>query len=274
MIEDVNMKISVIWQLFIRFIDRFWHLIIRRLAIGVCCLLAIGLSGCVKYETGVKFVGLNYGEIVEHIQLGEQLTSFSQAPVQTWLASIEQRANQAQGRIERLNDRELNVVIPFDNARDLVTKIDRYFNPAFQPSDPSSKLKSHLQIDQNNFLLLVRNHLTYEIDLSSLMVKTSDPKVAVASADFIDLNFSLQSPWPIQLSDRENNLPGIASDSGRQVNWQLQPGKINHLDAIFWLPSYLGIGTFLIILISIAGYSAKYHQLPWSNLKIGSGERG
>ncbi len=263
------MKISVIWQLFIRCIDRCWHLMIRRLAIGVCCLLAIGLSGCVKYETGVKFVGLNYGEIVEHIHLGEQLTSFSQAPVQTWLASVEQRAKQAQGRIERLSDRELNVIIPFDNARDLVTKIDRYFNPAFQPSDPGSKLKSHLQIEQNNFFLLVRNHLTYEIDLSSLMVKTNDPKVAISSASSVDLNFSLQSPWPIQLSDLPNNLPGIASDGGRQVNWQLQPGKINHLDAIFWLPSYLGIGTLLIILISIAGYYIKYRQIPWRNFKIG-----
>jgi Protein of unknown function (DUF3153) len=256
------MKISVVWHLFIRLIDRFWSLINRRLAIGVCCVFALGLSGCVKYETGVKFVGLNYGEIVEHIQLGEQLTSFSQAPVQTWLTSIEQRAKQAQGRIERLSDRELNVIIPFDNARDLVTKIDRYFNPGSQPTDPGSKLKSHLQIDQNNFFLLVRNHLTYDIDLSSLMVKTSDLKVAVSSADFVDLNFSLQSPWPIQISDRANNLPAIASNGGRQLNWQLQPGQINHLDAVFWLPSYLGIGTLLIIVISMAGYYFKYRQLP------------
>jgi Protein of unknown function (DUF3153) len=267
MIEDVSMKISLIWQLFNRFIDRFWRSMNQRLAIGGCCLLAIGLSGCVKYETGVKFVGLNYGEIVEHIQLGEQLTSFSQTPVQTWLASIEQRAKQAQGRVEHLSERELKVIIPFDNARDLVTKIDRYFNPGFQPTNPSSKLKSHLRIDQNNFFLLVRNHLAYDIDLSSLMVKTSDPKVAVSSVDFVDLNFSLQSPWPIQLSDRANNLPGIASDGNRQVNWQLQPGKINHLDAIFWLPSYLGVGTLLITLISIAGYYVKYRQLPWINLK-------
>jgi Protein of unknown function (DUF3153) len=267
MIEDMSMKISVIWQLFIRFIDRFWRLINRRLAIGGCCLLAIGLSGCVKYETGVKFVGLNYGEIVEHIQLGEQLTSLSQAPVQTWLASIEQRAKQAQGRIERLSDRELNVIIPFDNARDLVMKIDRYFNPGFQAADPASKLKSHLQIDQNNFFLLVRNHLTYDIDLSSLLVKTSDPQVAVASADLVDLNFSLQSPWPIQLNDRPNNLPGIVTDGGRKVSWQLQPGQIDRIDAVFWLPSYLGIGTLLIILISISGYYVKYRQLPWIDSK-------
>ncbi len=260
------MKIIMIWQLLIGFIARFWRSIYRRLAIGGCCLLAIGLSGCMKYETGVKFVGLNYGEIIEHIQLGEQLTSFSQAPVQTWLASIEHRTKQAQGRIERLSDRELNVIIPFDNAGDLVKKIDQYFNPD-QPTNSSSKLKSHLQIDQNNFFLLVRNHLSYDIDLSSLMVQTSDPKVAVSAGDLVDLNFSLQSPWPIQISDRENHLPAIASDGDRRVSWQLQPGTINHLDAVFWLPSYLGIGTLLIILISIIGYYFKYHQLPWTNLK-------
>jgi Protein of unknown function (DUF3153) len=264
MIEDVSMKFSVIWQLLIRSIAGFWSLIHRQLAIG-CCLLAIVLSGCVKYDTGVRFFGLNYGEIVEHIQLGEQLNSFSQTTVQTWLASIEQRTKQAEGRIERINDRELNVIIPFNNARDLVTKINRYFNPNPHTTDPGSKLKSHLQIDQNNFFLLVRNHLSYDIDLSSLIVKASDPKVSVAAGNSIDLNFSLQSPWPIQISDRASNVPDVKSD--RQVIWHLQPGQVNHLEAVFWLPSYLGIGTLLIILMSIAGYYFKYRQLPWANLK-------
>jgi Protein of unknown function (DUF3153) len=158
--------------------NRLLSLINRQLGI-VFCAIAIALSGCVKYDTGVNFSSLNYGEIVKHIQLGEQLNSFSQNAVQTWVASIEQRARQAEGKIERLTDRELQVTIPFNNAQDLVTKIDRYFNPTPANTESGSKFNSHMQINQSNFLLVVRSHLIYDIDLRSLSIESSDPKVSV-----------------------------------------------------------------------------------------------
>jgi Protein of unknown function (DUF3153) len=245
-----------------RFIDRLRSLINRQLTI-VFCILAIGLSGCVKYDTGIKFYGLNYGEIVEHIQLGEQLNSFSQSAVQKWLASIEQRTQQAQGRIERITDRELQVIIPFNNAQELVTKIDRYFNPDPVSTESSSKLQSHMQIDQSNFLLVVKNHLVYDIDLSALVIVTTDPKVSVGSANAVNLNFSIQSPWGVRNIERAGDLASAKSSSNGQITWQLQPGKINHLDAVFWLPNPLGIGAIFITLISVTGYYFKYSQFPW-----------
>jgi hypothetical protein len=246
------------------FIDRLLSLIDRQLAI-ICCAIAIVLSGCVKYDTGVTFYGLNYGEIVEHIQLGEQLNSFSQSAVQKWLASIEQRTKQAQGRIERITDRELQVIIPFNNAQELVTKIDRYFNPESAHSEARSKLKSHMQIDQSNLLLAVKNHLIYDIDLSALAIATTDPKVSVGSSNSVDLNFSIQSPWGVSNVDRAGNIAPVKAISDRQMTWQLKPGEINHIDAIFWLPNPLGIGALFIILISLAGYYLKYRQLPWQS---------
>jgi hypothetical protein len=259
--EETKMKIIVGKDKFTRFRDWYVSLINRRLAILVCTI-AIGLSSCVKYDTGVNFSSLNYGEIVEHIQLGEQLNSFNQQAVQTWVASIEQRTKQAEGKIERISDREFKIIIPFNNVQELVSKIDRYFNPTPVNKADRAKFNAHMQINQSNFLLAVRNQLIYDIDLRSLSLKSSDSQAAAAQ-NFVDLDFSLQSPWGVKNSDAPGNIVGVKVPNQNQVNWQLKPGELNHLDAIFWLPNPLGIGAILISLISGGGYYLKYRQLPW-----------
>ncbi len=256
------MKIIVATDKLVRFTDWYVSLINRQLAI-LFCTIAISLSGCVKYDTGVNFSSLNYGEIVEHIQLGEQLNSFNQQAVQTWIASIEQRTKQAEGKIERINDREFKIIIPFNNVQELVSKIDRYFNPTSTDKEDRATFNAHMQINQSNFLLVVRNQLIYDIDLRSLSLKSSDPQATVAAQNFVDLNFRLQSPWGVQNSDAPGNIVGVKVADRNQVHWQLKPGEINHIDAIFWLPNPLGIGAILISLISAGGYYFKYRQLPW-----------
>ncbi len=248
---------------FVRFIKWLLRLINRQLAIG-CCSIAIflALSGCVKYDTSINFSSLDRGEIIEHIQLGEQLNSFSQTAVRTWVASIEQRTKTAQGQIERLSDRELKISIPFNNTHDLTTKINQYFNPATTRTEDRSQFNSHLQIEQNNFLLVVKNHLAYDIDLRSTISKATDPNSSVSSGNYADLNFSLQSPWGVNNSEAIGNLTGVKTTSG-QMTWQLKPGELNHIDAIFWLPNPLGIGAITIAIVSMVGYYLKYRQLPW-----------
>jgi Protein of unknown function (DUF3153) len=274
------MNIIVGENKFVNFINRWLSsmarqltIVVRRRASFALCsqsllsvfaiAIAFALSGCVKYETGINFYSLNHGEIIEHIQLGEQLNSFNRDAVRSWLASIEQRTERAAGRIERISARELTVIIPFHNARELTTKINRYFNPEPTAPETRSQFNSQLRLEQNNFFLIVRNHLTYDIDLRSLAVKSIDPNVAIATANSVDLDFSLSSPWGVKSNNRTNNVMGIKNATDRQVNWQLQPGSLNHIDAIFWLPNPLGIGTLLIILFSLGGYYLKYRQLPF-----------
>ena len=249
---------------FVGFINWWLSLINRRLAIW-CCSIAIllALSGCVKYDTGINFSSLNRGEIIEHIQLGEQLNNFSHQAVQAWIATIEQRTNQAQGQLERLSDRELKVIIPFNNTRDLITKINKYFNPTLTNTQDRLQFNSHLQIEQNNFLIVVKNHLLYDINLRSTIAKAADPKSSVSSGNYVDLNFSLQSPWGVKNGETTGNLIGVKTTSERQMTWQLKPGELNHIEAIFWLPNPLGIGAISIVIVSIAGYYLKYRQLPW-----------
>ncbi len=239
------------------------HKFINRQLVIIFLAIAIGLSGCVKYDTGINFTNLSDGEIVEHIQLGERLNSFSQNAVETWIASIEQRTIQTQGRLERLSDREYKVTIPFSNPQELVTKIDRYFNPNSTQAGTNSQLNSQMQIDCSNFFLAIRNHLIYDVDLRALAIDATDTQVSVDATDSVNLNFSIYSPWGVKNLDIDRQIATIATSDARQVTWQLKPGKINHIDAIFWLPNPLALGAVVIAFISAIGYYVKYRQLPW-----------
>jgi hypothetical protein len=272
-IEENNMKLivgkdRVGKDQLVRLIKQLRGLINRQLVILVG-IMAISLSGCVKYDTSVNFSSLNSGEIVEHIQIDEQLNSFSQNAVQTWIVSIEQRVKQAEGKFNRISDREFNIVIPFNNAQQLVAKIDRYFNPnpnqQLSSGSESTQFNAHMQIEQNNFLFVVRNHLIYDIDLRSLAMNThapnlSDAKVSMASQNIVDLKFKIQSPWGVNNSNAPGNLIGTNTPNDRQLSWQLRSGQLNHIDATFWLPNPLGIGAILIILVSGGGYYLKYRN--------------
>jgi hypothetical protein len=227
-------------------------------------VVAIALSGCVQYDDGINFHGFNDGEIVQHIQLSDRLNSFNPQAVTTWLNSIEQRTIQAQGRLKRLSDREFEVVIPFASTQELVTKTNRFFNA--QPtatSDTASNFHARLQIEQSNWLAIVKNHLIYDLDLRAIPMAATDAKVAIAANNLVDLKFRLRSPWGIQNADLSTSPNIVKTTDGNQTTWQLQPGQIERIEAVFWLPNPLGIGAIVIILISMFGYYLKYRQLPW-----------
>ncbi|PSB58906.1 DUF3153 domain-containing protein [Chamaesiphon polymorphus] len=256
------MKIQIDQDKVARLVNRLLSPIGRHLAIGYF-FIAIALSGCIKYDTSINFSSLNDGEIVEHIQLGDRLNSFSQDAVKKWVDSIDRRTIQAQGRIEHLSDRELKVIIPFNNPQELVAKIERYFNPQTSDTQARTNFNSHMTIDRSNFLLAVRNHLSYDIDLRSLAIAATDPKVSVAADNSVELNFSLNSPWGVKNGELTNNIASVKKLGNTQTSWQLKPGQLNHVEAIFWLPNPLAIGGVVISLISLAGYYFKYRQLPW-----------
>ncbi|WP_310488572.1 DUF3153 domain-containing protein [Chamaesiphon sp. VAR_69_metabat_338] len=240
-----------------------WHKPINRQLSMLFCVLAIALSGCVQYDTCINFYGFNNGEIVQHIQLSDRLSSFNPQAVTDWLTSIEQRTIQAQGRLDRLSDREFEIAIPFASTQELVTKINRFFNttPA-ATSGTSPQFSARLQIEQSNWLAIVKNHLTYDLDLRAISIPKSDTKVAIAANNFVDLKFRIQSPWGTSNSDLNTSPNIVKTTNGSQTIWQLQPGQLNRIDTVFWLPNPLGIGAIVISLISMLGYYLKYRQLP------------
>jgi hypothetical protein len=249
------------------------HLFGRLRMLWVMLLAALLLSGCVKYDLGVNFQSQHRGELVQHIKLGEQLTNFSSSQAQDWLKSVEQRARQLQGKIKRLSDQELIVTIPFSTGSELESKFNKFFNPSvkkgaqFVPSEELDlpSLNSKLSLTQSNLLLFVRNQLSYNLDLRSLGVISSNGSVIVSPSSLFDLEFSLQTPWGARSVENVTDaIKPTISDNGHRLVWILKPGQINHLEAVFWLPSPLGFGALIISLLVVVGFYLKYNRLPGS----------
>jgi len=233
-------------------------------------LTSLLLTGCVKYDVGLNFDNSNSGELVQHIKLGERLTSFSGDSVYEWLNSIERRARQLEGKTQRVSQEEIIVTIPFSSGRELQEKFNEFFNSrANQPSESVGnqsdsqlpKIESNVLFEQNNFLLLVRNRLIYDLDLRSLSLIASKGNVLANAGSILDLEFSLKTPWGaknIQLTETAIE----PEKNGNRLVWKLQPGELNHIETVFWLPSPLGIGGLLIILFVWGGLYLRYNFMP------------
>lgn len=241
-------------------------LIKRSRIVWLMLLASLLLSGCVKYDLGVAFDRPNHGEIVQHIKLGERLTSFSGDSATQWLSSIEQRAKQLQGKVKRLSPEEITVTIPFDNGADLEEKFNQFFNPvpknSVETAEELPKIDSKLQLHQNNLLLLLRNRLIYDLDLRSLSLIANNGNVLVSPGSVFDLEFSLNTPWGGRSIEKAENIHPELYSKGRQMVWKLQPGQLNHIEVVFWLPDFLGIGTVFICLFVALGIFLRYSFMP------------
>ncbi|MEL6459039.1 MAG: DUF3153 domain-containing protein [Cyanobacteria bacterium J06641_2] len=244
----------------------------------VCILLlaSLLLSGCVDYDLGVSLNNANYGKFVQHIKLGEKLTSFSGDSVYEWLDSIERRARELEGKAKRISEEEVIVTIPFSNGRELQRKYNKFFNSrsnsqnnsknksksrSSKPESELPKIDSNLVLKQSNFLLLVRNQLIYDLDLRSLALISSKGNELTNTGSILDLEFSLKTPWGASsIQETENYIE--AEVNKKQLSWKLRPGQLNHLEAVFWLPSPIGIGTLLIVLFVVLGFYLRYSFMP------------
>jgi len=242
----------------------------RKSVVWLVVLTSLLLSGCVKYDVGVNFNHSNSGELVQHIKLGERLTSFSGDYVYAWLDSIESRARKLEGKARRISQEEIIVTIPFSNGQELQTKFNEFFsshnnqkvqNKTIESDSELPKIESNLLLFQNNFLLLVRNRLIYDLDLRSLALIANKGNVLTDAGAILDLEFSLKTPWGaknIQLT--ENAVE--PEKQGNQLVWRLQTGELNHIEVVFWLPSPLGIGGLLIVLFVLGGLYLRYTFMP------------
>ncbi|NJK66486.1 MAG: DUF3153 domain-containing protein [Microcoleus sp. CSU_2_2] len=239
----------------------------------VLCLLTL-VTGCVQYDVGVNFDSQTRGEIVQHIKLGEKLTSFSSEIVGDWLKSVERRVRSLDGKTKRLSDREILVRIPFNNGAELESKFNQFYEPTTiektkksQATSPLEtdlpKFKSHLSVKQNNLLLALRNRLVLELDLRSLSLLSSNDSLLLSPGGLLELDFSLNTPWGARNIETVTGTIVPKSDrDGKQLVWKLKPGEINNLEAVFWMPSPVGIGALIIALFVAAGSSLKYQLLP------------
>lgn len=261
--------IVIIFLQFGNFLKRFQIL-------GIALFSIVLLSGCVQYDLGINFEGAHQGKFVQHIKLEERLTNFSNAQVQDWLASIERRAKQLEGKTKRISQQEVVVTIPFNSGKELETKFNQFFNPVVQnKADPKTvaavnlpQFESTVKLDQGNFIFWQRNHLSYDLDLRSLGVLSENGNVIVSPGSLLNLQFSLSSPGGIRSIEKENAIVPVVTDHKHQLIWTLIPGQLNHLEAVFWLASPLGWGSLVIVLFVLAGFWAKYKKFPWTASEV------
>ena len=252
--------------------------------IRLICLLLLAsllLSGCIDYDLGVNFNNANYGQFVQHVTLGEKLTSFSGDSVYEWLDSIERRAKQLEGKAKRVSSEEVIVTIPFSNGRELERKYNTCFNSRKNYKSRSAKaeseselpkIDSNLILKQSNFLLLVRNQLTYDLDLRSLALISSKGNVLTNADSILDLEFTLNTPWGANIIQKSEDTIEPQKNS-KQLSWKLQAGKLNHVEAVFWLPSPIGIGTLFIILFVLLGFYLRYSFMPDPRIQFAATEK-
>lgn len=254
-----------IWQP-IRWLGERWRVLCAFL------LSSLLLSGCVRYDVGVNIEGAHRGAIAQHIKLEERLTNFSGSEVSEWLNSIERRARELGGQTQRISDRELAVTIPFNNNAELESKFNQFFNPVDKKESRDRAVEtvdlpnfdSKLHLEQNNFILWQRNRLSYDLDLRSLGVLSANGNVVISPSSLLDLQFGLETPWGARsVKKTENGIAPEVDSNGHQLVWKLQPGQLNHIEAAFWLPSPLGIGTLAILLLVLGGFYLKYKSFPW-----------
>lgn len=239
--------------------------------IVISFLAVLLLSGCVQYEVGINFESQTYGEIVQHIKLADKLSSFSGEIVSDWLKSVENRVRQLKGKTQKISNQEILVTIPFNNGAELEEKFNRFFKPIESAESENysldvgadlPKLESHIEVSQKNLFLALRNQLSMDLDLRSLSIlSTSNSNVVVNPGGLLDLQFRLITPWGFsQIQEAGNNI--VYSQNDRQIVWKLKPGELNTLDAVFWIPSPIGIGAILISVFVYAGIALKYQVLP------------
>ena len=234
----------------------------------VLCLVTF-LTGCVDYKVGVNFATPYSGEITQQIKVSDQLRNLAPSETKKWLNSLEKRSRKLEGKVEKLNAQELLLTIPFGNGAELAEKFNQLFQTNVVPNAtiPKEKadlikLNSQVSIHQSNLVFVERNNLDLAIDLRALKVLTQQDKIIINPDSVADLKFQLTTPWIAHSISNADNLQPTKNPLQKGLVWQLNPGEVNHIEAVFWLPSPLGIGAAVIVLLGILGYLLKYRRFP------------
>ena len=220
-------------------------------------LASLLLSGCAHYDVGIQFDSQTHGVIVQHVRLGERLTTSSGPSAQQWLAQLDKQARQLGAQVRQPSKGELSIVLPFNNGDDLVKKFNGFWGSGNTASLAQTlglpEIQSHLSLSQHNWLLVLHNHLTYDLDLQGVGTLINSNSGLIENSGLLDLEFSLTTPWGIK------PLPSSQAPQkrGRVQVWPLKPGQLNHIEVIFWLPSPIGIGAIVILLLVMLGSSLK-----------------
>lgn len=237
-----------------------WH-------VWLCAIALFCLTGCADYNIDIHFDHANHGVITQRIHLSEQV--LDSPTVQAWFSSLKQQTRQFGGRVQQTSRQDWQIRVPFNNGADLEQKFNQLFQAELLTADlatPASSsgslipalngIGSKLQLQQRNYLVVVRNQLTYDLDLASLGLRTATGELLFNSGSLLNLNIYLDSLWPLEVVDTGGVTGDLPQRQPGETGWLWSPraGQANHLEVVFWLPNPIGIGVCAIALLVLIGY--------------------
>lgn len=222
-------------------------------------LMAVLSSGCFQYDLGIQFDHQTQGRIVQQIELSERAAALAEPAVQSWLAQLEKQVYQLGGQVKHARPESMKLVVPFNNGTDLVERFNQLFQPLLDQDNPNAalpRIESHLSLEQQNRVFAIRNHLIYDLDLRDLPQEPQGlPGLLGQAADWLTLRFTLQVPWGLRSTTPDSLQPQA---DGLFQTWSLKSGQKNHIDVVFWVPSWVGLGGAAIATLVLLGYFLKY----------------
>lgn len=230
-----------------------WLKSVWRLALIVCVLL---LTGCLQYDLDVQFDSQTHGQLVQRLHWrGAEVTTNPE-----WaegLQVLRDRATTVGGTTRLLDEQTFEVVIPFNNGRELETKFNQFFDPK-TVSTPlrlfgNEPVSAHLDLHQGNWLGVIYNHIDMRLDLTAVPDLNATDWPLLQGKQLLTGRVQITAPW-------------VRSPAGTLVTaeqWALMPGELNEIAADFWVPSPIGIGAAAIALLVFIGYALKY----WLRIK-------
>ncbi len=223
------------------------------------------LSGCVRDDVTLTFRDANHGSMTQQVRLSPQLTGVSRAAAELWLDKLAQQTESLGGKVQHGSPREWTLTVPFYNVQDLTHKFAALSEAVVgsqMSSAESAASLSRLTVHTNNLILWQRYRLRYDLDLRSLSLVpgASDAKTLLINPqELFNLEFRLKTPWGAEVpADADALTPAVQSHT---LVWMLKPGQFNHLEALFWVPSPIGIGLLIIVGLVLLGMFLK----AWTN---------
>lgn len=262
---------------------RLSHICRRRLlrSLAVFIFLLPMLSGCVDYDLGITFDSQTHGTITQTLHVSDQLLVLNEGALPTF-ETFSARAKQLSGKVRRLDDDTLQITLPFNNGAQLVERFNAFYGDVPSAEDKSDgvlvrnpattgllsdlpgapNVRSHLDLQQDNFIIALRNHLTYDLQI--------DPAEAISNGqglndiDWLTFNFLLRTPWGEIEEPSEGAAMREQPDEIEKTRalWHLSADQPHHIEAVFWVPSPIGIGGCAIALLCLFGYLVKHKLMP------------
>jgi hypothetical protein len=244
-----------------------------------CLLLSwlLLLSSCVQYDLTLKFDHQLHGQIVQVITLNDRAAAVANGTLAPWVSSLEARTRQLGGTVTETGYHQRSLAVPFTTGEELVKRFNRLFADAL-PVDgvpngaPVSAATAqiltvpglgpilfHLTVEQANWVLASRTHLTYDLDLQQLPSVGAADRALDEDRRWSTLGFRLQTPWGLGRVLPTSATPDLILPNG--ARWQLQPGQAYHIEVQFWLPSLVSLGAVGIAIFVVLGYFLRYRVL-------------